>query len=151
MILLRQKDTLIYWSCFSFGFASDDLSSWLKHFCHYVSFFKPVVFHRSLSDSKSLQIYWTLLSILVVFSSVVVWMVLFFFWSSFQFLQSFFLKKASKALTTIDITVIFMFNYFFSSLARSRYLSSLFTFFIFILWFAGTIKPLVTSYFLLIN
>ena len=84
-----------------------------------------MVFHWSLSDSKSPQVSRTLLSILAVFNNAVVWMV------STQSLTS----KSSrpfnnplvtvpKAPITIGIIVTFMFhNFFFNSLARSRYLS----------------------------
>ena len=97
-----------------------------------------MVFHWSLSDSKSPQVSRTRLSILAVLSNVVVWIV------STRPLTS----KSSRpfnnplvtvpnAPITIGTIVTFMFHSFFNSLARSRYL--LFSLsFRFILWSAGT-------------
>ena len=48
-----------------------------------------------------------------------------------------------KALITIGIIVIFMFHSFFSSLARSRYLSLFSHSFSFILWSTGTAKSTI--------
>ena len=83
-----------------------------------------MVFHRSFSDSKSPQVSRTLLSILAILNNAVVWMV------STRPLTS---KSSSpfnnplvtvpKAPITIGIIVTFMFHSFFSSQARSRYLS----------------------------
>ena len=87
-----------------------------------------MVFHRSLSDSKSPQVSRTLLSILVDLNNSVVSMV------STRSLISTSSNPLTSPLTsplvtvpsgliTIGITVTFMFQNFFSSLARSRYLS----------------------------
>ena len=98
-----------------------------------------VVFHWSLSDTKSPQISRILLSILVVLNNVVVWMV------SIRPLTS---KSSSpfsnpyvtvpKAPITIGIIVTCMFHSFFNSLARSRYLHFFSHYFSLILWSAGT-------------
>ena len=88
---------------------------------------QPMVFHWSLSDSKSPQISWTLLSILAVFNNAVVWMV------STRPPTS---KSSSNPLVTvpnapitIGIIVTCMFYSFFNSLARSRYLSFFFNYY----------------------
>ena len=83
-----------------------------------------MVFHWSLSDSKSPQVSRTLLNIPSVLNNVVVWMV------STRLPTS---KSSSpfnnpsvtmpKAPITIGIIFTFMFHSFFNSLARSRYLS----------------------------
>ena len=100
-----------------------------------------MVFHWSLSDSKSPQVSRTRLRILVVLSNAVVWIV------SSRPLTS----KSSRSFNnplvivpnapiTIGTIVTFMFHSFFNSLARSRYLSFFSLSFRFILWFAGTAK-----------
>ena len=100
-----------------------------------------MVFPWSLSDSKSPQVSRTRLSILVVLSNAVVWIV------STRPLTS----KSSRpfnnplvtvpnAPITIGTIVTFMFHSFFNSLARSRYLSFFSLSFSFILWSAGTAK-----------
>ena len=90
-----------------------------------------MVFHLSLSDGKSPQVSRTLLSILADLNNVVVWM------ASTRPLISKFSNPCTNPLVTVQsaqittgITVTFMFNSFFSSLARSRYLS-LFSLFFF--------------------
>ena len=100
-----------------------------------------MVFHWSLSDSKSPQVFRTLLKILSVLNNTVVWMV------STRPLTS---KSSSpfnnplvtvpKAPITIGIIVTFMFHSFFNSLARSSYLSFFSYSFSCILWSAGTAK-----------
>ena len=112
-----------------------------------------MVFHWSLSDSKSPQVSRTLLSILAVLSNVVVWMV------STRPPTS---KSSSpfsnpsvtvrNAPITIGIIVTFMFHSFFYSLARSRYLSFFSHSFSFIPWSAGTAKSTILQvlFFLLI-
>ena len=100
-----------------------------------------MVFHWSLSDSMSPQVSRTLLSILAVFNNAVVWMV-----STHQptskssrpFNNP--LVTVPKAPIIIGTIVTFMFNIFFNSLARSRYLSFVSHSFSFILWSAGTTK-----------
>ena len=92
-----------------------------------------MVFHWRVSDIKSPQVSRTLLSILAVFNNAVFWMI------STQPLTSKFYRPFNnpsvtvpKAPITIGIIVTFMFQSFFSSLARSRYLSLFFTFFQFL-------------------
>ena len=112
-----------------------------------------MVFHWILSDSKSPQASWTLLSILAVLNNAVVWMV------STRTLTS---KSSSlfgnplvtipKAIITIGIIVTGMFHSFFNSLARSRYISFFSHSFSFILWSAETAKSTILQvlFFLLI-
>ena len=78
----------------------------------------------SLSDSKSPQVSRTLLSILAVLNNNVVWMVSTrppISKSSSTFSNP--LVTVPNALITIGIIVTCMFHSFFSSLARSRFLS----------------------------
>ena len=94
-----------------------------------------MVFHWSLSDSKSPQVSRTLLSILAVLSNDVVWMVSTrppTFKSSSPFRNP--LITVPNAPITIGIIVTRMFHSFFNSLARSRYLSFFSHSFSFILW-----------------
>ena len=112
---------------------------------------KLMVFHWSLSDSKSLQVSRTLLSILVVLHNAVVSMV------SIRPLTS---KPSSpfnnplvtvpKAPITIGIIVTWTFHIFFNSLAKSRYLSFFSHSFSFILWSAGTAKSIILQILLLL-
>ena len=100
-----------------------------------------MVFHWSLSDSKSLQVSRTLLSILAVLNNAVVWMVSTrppTSNSSSPFNNT--LVIVPNALITIGIIINCMFHSFFDSLARSRYLSFFSHSFSFILWSAGTAK-----------
>ena len=81
-----------------------------------------MVFHWRLSDSKSPQVSRTLLSILVVYNNVVVWMVSTrppTSKSSRHFNNP--LVTMPKAPITIGIIVTFMFHRFFNSLARLMY------------------------------
>ena len=97
-----------------------------------------MVFNLRLSDSKSCQIFRTLLSILTNFSSTVIWIVAIlslmfsspslFFW---------FLGTVSRTQT---IFISFLFWSYFSSLARSRYLLSFSPSFFFNQWSAGMAK-----------
>ena len=83
-----------------------------------------MVFHWSLSDSKSPQVSRTLLSILAVLNNAVVWMVSTrppTSKSSGPFSISFVIVP--NAPSTIGIIVTCMFHSFFNYLARSRYLS----------------------------
>ena len=103
-----------------------------------------IVFHWSLSDSKSPQASRTFLSILAVLSNAVIWIVstrLLTSKSSRPFNNP--LVIVPKAPITIDIIVTFMFHSFFNSLARSRYLSFFSHSFSFILWSAGTAKSTI--------
>ena len=82
-------------------------------------------FHRSLDDSKSPQVSRTLLSILTDFCSTVFRMVSILpLISSLLSLFLIFLQTVLSALSRIGITVTIMFHNFFSSPARSRYLST---------------------------
>ena len=103
-----------------------------------------MVFHRSLSDSKSPQVSRARLSILTVLSNAVVWIV------SARSLTS----KSSRSFNnplvtvpnapiTIGTIVTFMFHSFFNSLARSKYLSFFSLSFRFIRWSAGTAKSTI--------
>ena len=105
-------------------------------------------FHWRLSDSKSPQVSRTLLSILAVFNNAVVWMVSTrspASKSSWPFNNP--LVTVPKAPITIGIIVTFMVHSFFSSLARSRYLSLFSHSFSFILWSAGTAKSTILQIF----
>ena len=103
-----------------------------------------MVFHWSLSDSKSHQVCRTLLSILAVLNNVVVWMI------STRPPTSKSSSPFSKPLVTvpntpitIGIIVTFMFHSFFNSLARSRYLSLFSLSFNFIPWSPRTVKSTI--------
>ena len=103
-----------------------------------------MVFHWSLSDSNSPQVSRTRLRILAVLSNAVVWIVSTrppTSKSSRPFNNS--LVIVPKAPITIGSIVTFMFHSFFSSLARSRYLSFFSYSFKFILWSAGTAKSTI--------
>ena len=100
-----------------------------------------MVFHWSLSDSKSPQVSRTLLSILADFSNTVIWIVSTHpptSKSSRPFNNP--LVIMPKAPIPIDTIVTFMFHSFLDSLARSGYLSFFSLSFRFILWSAGTAK-----------
>ena len=112
-----------------------------------------MVFHRSLSDSKSPQVSRTLFSILAVLNNVVVWMVSTrppTSKSPSPFSNP--LVTVPNAPITIGIIVTCMFHCFFHSLARSRYLSFFAHSFSFILWSAATAKSTILQvlFFLLI-
>ena len=113
-----------------------------------------MVFHWSLSDSKSPQVSRTLLSILAVLNNAVVWMVSTrppTSKSSSPFSNP--LVTVPNSPITIGIIVTCMFHSFFSSLARSRYLSFFSHSFSFILWSAETAKSTILQvlfFFLLI-
>ena len=103
-----------------------------------------MVFHWSLSDSKSPQVSGTLLSILAVLNNAVVWM--FSTRSPTSKSSSHFsnpLVTVPKAPITIGIFVTCMFHSFFNSLARSRYLSFFSHSFSFTLQSAGTGKSTI--------
>ena len=88
-----------------------------------------MVFHWSLSDSKSPQVSRTRLRILAVLSNAVVWIVSTrppTSMSSSPFNNP--LVSVPKAPITIGTIVTFMFHSFFNSLARSRYFFFFFTF-----------------------
>ena len=103
-----------------------------------------MVFHWSLSDSKSPQVSRTLLSILVVLNNDVVWMVSTrppTSSSSSPFSNP--LVTIPNAPITIGVIVTCMFHSFFNSLAKSRYLSFFSHSFSFILWSARTAKSTI--------
>ena len=93
-----------------------------------------MVFHWSLSDSKSPQVSITRLRILAVLSNAVVWIV------SIRPLTS---KSSRPFNNPIGTIVTFMFHSFFNSLARSRYWSFFSHSFRFVLWSAGTAKSTI--------
>ena len=103
-----------------------------------------MVFHWSLSDSKSLQVSRNRLRILAVVSNAVVCIVSTrppTPKSSRPFNNP--LVKLPNAPITTGTIVTFMFNSFFNSLARLRYLSFFSYSFRFILWSAGTAKSTI--------
>ena len=110
-----------------------------------------MVFHWSLSDSKSPQVSRTRFRILAVLSNAVIWIVSTrppTSKSSRPFNNP--LDIVPKAPITIGTIVTFMFYSFFNSLARSRYLSFFSHSFRFILWSAGTAKSTLLLLLLLI-
>ena len=103
-----------------------------------------MVFHWSLSDSKSPQVSRTRLRILAVLNNAVVWIVSTrppTSKSSRHFNNTFVIVP--KSPITIGTVATFMFHGFFNSLARSRYLSFFSLSFRFILWSAGTAKSTI--------
>ena len=81
-------------------------------------------FHWNLSDSKSPEVYRTLLSILADLNNAVVWMVSTHSVNSKSFSLCINpLVTVSRAPITIGIIVTFLFHSFFNSFAKSRYLS----------------------------
>ena len=95
-------------------------------------------------DSKSPQVFRTLLSIMAVLNNTVVWIV------STRPPTSKSSSPSSNPLVTvpnapitIGIMITCMFHSFFNSLARSRYLSFFSHSFSFILWSAGTAKSTI--------
>ena len=103
-----------------------------------------MVFHWSLSDSKSPQVTMTCLRILAVLSNAVVWIVSTCPPTS-KFSRPFYnpLVIVPNAPITIGTIVTFIFHSFFNSLARSRYLSFFSLSFRFILGSAGTAKSTI--------
>ena len=99
---------------------------------------------KNLSDSKSLQVSRTLFSILANRNNAVVWIIStcpLISKSSSLFINL--LVIVLSAPTTIDITVTVMFPSFFSSLARSQFLSFHLLCFSFTQWSAGTAKSTI--------
>ena len=112
-----------------------------------------MVFHWSLSDSKSPRVSRTRLRILAVLSNAVVWIVSTrppTSKSSRPFNNP--LVIVPNVLITIGTIITFMFPSFFNSLTRSRYLSFFSHSFRFILWSAGTAKSTILQilFFLLV-
>ena len=106
-----------------------------------------MVFHWSLSDSKSPQVSRTLLGILPVLNIAIVWMVPTrppTSKSSSPFSNR--LVTVPNAPITIGIIVTCMFHSFFNSLVWSRYLSFFSHVFSFILWSAGTAKLTILQF-----
>ena len=110
-------------------------------------YFAPEFFIPTLTNGFSLTSEWpqvsrTLLSILTDLNSVVVRMVLILplICNSFNLLAKP-LETIPSTPSTIGITITFTFHSYFSSLARSKYLS-IFSSFIFTLWSAGTAKSI---------
>ena len=107
-----------------------------------------MVFHWSLSDSKSPQVSRTRLRILAVLTNAVIWIVSTrpsTSMSSRPFNNP--LVIVPKTPITIGTIVTFMFHSFFHSLARSRYLSFFSDSFRFIQWSAGTAKSTILQIF----
>ena len=103
-----------------------------------------MVFHWSLSDSKSPQVSRTRLRILAVLSNAVVCIVSTrppTSKSSWPFNNP--LVIVPNAPITIGTIVTFMFHSFFNSLARLRYLSFFSLSFRFVLWSARTAKSTI--------
>ena len=103
-----------------------------------------MVFHWGLSDSKSLQVSWTRLRILDVFSNAIIWIVSTrppTSKSSRPFNNP--LVIVPNAPITIGTIVTFMFHSFFNSLTRSNYLSFFSHSFRFILLSARTAKSTI--------
>ena len=103
-----------------------------------------MVFHWSLSDSKSPQVSRTHLRILAVLSKAVIWIVSTrppTSKSSMPFNNP--LVIVPKAPITIGTIVTFMFHSFFNSQARSRYFSFFSHSFSFILWSAEVAKSTI--------
>ena len=103
-----------------------------------------MVFHWSLSDSKSPQISRILLRILAVLSNAVIWIVFHrppTSKSSRPFNNP--LVIVPKARITIGPIVTLIFHSFFNSLTRSRYLSFFSHSFSFILWSTETAKSTI--------
>ena len=103
-----------------------------------------MVFHWSLSDSKSPQVSRTLLTILAVLNNAVVWIVSTRPpTSNFSSPFSHPLVIVPNAPITISTIVTCMFHSCFNSLARSIYLSFFSYSSSFILWSAGTAKSTI--------
>ena len=106
-----------------------------------------MIFLCSLSDSKSPQVFRTLLSILASLNNVVVWMVYtcpLISESSSPFNNH--LVTVPKPPIMIGMIITFMFHSFFNSLGRPRYLSFFSLSFSFILWSAGTAKSTILKF-----
>ena len=112
-----------------------------------------MVFHRSLSDSKSPQVSRTRHRVLAVLINAVVWIVSTHspIFTSFKPFNNH-LVIVPNAPITIGTIVTFMFLSFFNSLAQSRYFSFFSLSFRFFLWSAATAKStnLQILFFLLI-
>ena len=109
------------------------------------------VFHISVSDNKFPQVSRTLLSILVELNNAVVWIVSTYpliLKPSCPFTNP--LVTVPRAPITIGITVIFMFYGFFQFPSKVQVLNLLSLSFSFTLWLAGTAKSTVLFFLLII-
>ena len=103
-----------------------------------------MVFHWSLSDTKSLQVFWALLNILADLNNAVVWTV-----STCPIIAKSsspctnLLVTIPRTLITIGIIVTFMFHSFYNTPARSRYLFPFSHSLHFTLWSTGTAKSTI--------
>ena len=117
------------------------LSSWLEISYYHYLLVRVFPLTVNLSDSKSSQVSRTIFSILAVLKNAVVWMV------STRLSTSKSSSPVNNPLVTAPkapITIVtFMFQSFFNSLARSRYLSFFSHSFSFILWSARTAKSTI--------
>ena len=123
------------------------VSSLSPYNLHFYWNYDLIVFHWSLSDRKSPQVFKTLLGILAGLNNTVVWMVSTrppSTKSSSPFNNP--LVNVPKTLITIGLIITFMFYNFFNSLVRSRYWS-FFSFSIsFIRWSAETAKSTILQF-----
>ena len=113
----------------------------LESFSHHR---KLIVFHWSLSESKSSQVSKTLLSILADLNNAIVWMVFtlpLISKSSSPFINP--LVTVSRAPIRIGIIVTFMFHSFFNALTSSTYISFFSHSFSFTRWSARTAKSTI--------
>ena len=107
------------------------------------------VFHWSLSDSKSPKVFKTLLSIVADLVNAVVWKVSVrpvIFMSSSPLTKL--LESVVNAPIITGITITFIFQNFFSSLARSKYLSLFLLSLIFTQWSTGMAISFFSFFFL---
>ena len=102
-----------------------------------------IVSHWSLSDSKSSGLFSVFRPISIMLLSG--WSLLVICKSSSPFTNP--LGIVLSAPTTISITATFMFHFFFSFLARSKYLSLFLLSSIFLLLFAGTAESMIQQLF----
>ena len=87
-----------------------------------------MIFYWSLIDNKCPQIFWALLCIQADLNNAILWMITtcsLILKSLSPFTSP--LRIVPSSWITISLTVTFMFHYYFSSLARSRYLSLFFS------------------------
>ena len=109
--------------------------------CMFLSFFTSLAKSRYYPSFHILSVLFCCLYILILLIS------------NFSWLFAKPLRIVPSAPTTISITVTLMFHSFFSSPARSKYLSIFSLSFIFTVWSAGTVKSLrsVVLFFIIID